>query len=215
MSELGRLQDIKYWNPISGQWQTTVPNFPVGHWGGLNCRGVNLSGTDQSLALRFYAYDPDGTLLDLWQTDYYVEAPGSGLSANNAVYCDVPGDYSQKCELLIAGVGVVDTVQQVVCHVGGELPPLAGHLHDPYVIDATTGETFYSLSLPVQIPIDHKVVIGVRWENDGDLAVLTAKFELIDPDGIPREIQTFDTELLPGQSTGGQTGSSVSLDKSG
>lgn len=111
-----KIDEVTYWNPISGQYQTTAPTFPVAHWGGMNVRATNIGTTDIWIALRFYTYNPDGSLRDEWQTSYYLEVPGSSLSANHAVYCDVPGDYTQKVDLLVQGIGVVDTVQEIICH---------------------------------------------------------------------------------------------------
>ncbi len=52
--------------------------------------------------------------------------------------------------------------------------------------------------------------------NDGgETATFTPTFELVDPDGISREVQTFTTVLSPSGHTGGQTGRVVELDKAG
>ncbi|GAJ22698.1 unnamed protein product, partial [marine sediment metagenome] len=133
---------------------------------------------------------------------------------------EFPGTYTFSVDIITSPLipyGVIGTLGNIpIAYVVGELPPLAGYVYQPMVYDTTTGEAFYSAELPVGIDGGHKVIVGIHWMNDGgQTATFTPTFELVDPDGISREVQTFTTVLSPSGSTGGQTGRSVELDKAG
>lgn len=113
----GELQDIQYWNPISGIHESTPPTFSVGHWGGLACRGVNLTGSTKEMYMHFDVIDPRGYLIDTWNTAIHIVPSGGGFSANYGVYCDIVGDYTMQCHLAIAGIGYVDSIWETICHV--------------------------------------------------------------------------------------------------
>ena len=111
---------------------------------------------------------------------------------------------------------MVDIAEKIpVAYATGEIPPLEGHLYSPFIHDATTGETYYSGSLPADLPLEHRVIAGAQFMNDGELATLTARVELVDPDGIVRIYGIGEKELDTGEHTGVQTGTSVKLDKGG
>ena len=115
--EEGKLQDIQYWNPISGIYESIPPTFSVGHWGGLACRGVNLTGSTQEMYMTFSVIDPRGYLIDTWGTNIHIVPSGGGFSANYGVYCDIVGDYTMQCHLAIAEIGYVDSIWETICHV--------------------------------------------------------------------------------------------------
>ncbi|MBA7707466.1 hypothetical protein ES703_116338 [subsurface metagenome] len=116
----GELRDISYWNPISGQYQSTPPTFAIYHWGGMGCEGVNLTDENQRISLHFYTYDPNNDLVDIWTSPLYTIKPGEGLLGSHAVYCEIPGAYKMRCELYMEGLGVVARTDTLVtCYATG------------------------------------------------------------------------------------------------
>lgn len=167
----GELRDILYWNPIAGSWQDTPPTFSAGHWGGLSCRGVNLTDQSRYMWMRFRAYDPSGNLVDVWTTDMFTVAPGQGLSASFSVYCDKPGDYSVICELYL-WVGdpytPKDSITRVIAHVTAVEEVRA--LIDTWWQWDAVKSSWVSPS-PTLIPLGENIGIRGRCKNTSDFTI--------------------------------------------
>ncbi len=218
---VAEITDIWYWDSSLGiynPWLTEPPTILIGTEAGAQAIVRNLSDEYLDLGLIVTAYDPLGNPLGLRIVGPTRLAPGDSLSNHYRVVTERPGIYTITTDIITSPTPpygkIGPTLSWPVAYVVGELPPLVGHVYDPFVLDVTTGEAFYSL--PVEIDWGHEVIVGIHWINDGgETATFTPTFELIDPDGISREIQTFNTELSPSEHTGGQTGDSVKLDKAG
>lgn len=221
--EQAEITAIWYWDPSVGYYNpslTEPPTILIGTEAGAQFIVTNLSNEYLDLGILITAFDPLGNPLGASIAGPISLPPGGTFGHQYRVITERPGIYTFTTDIITSPAPPYGTIGPTlswpVAYVVGEIPPLAGHVYDPVVHDVTTGETFYSLSLPVEIDGDHDVIVGIHWMNDGDeTATFTPTFELIDPDGISRELQTFDTVLSPSGHTGGQTASSVKLDKAG
>ncbi len=218
---LAEIRDIWYWDPSIGGYNpvlTEPPTILIGSEAGAQFIVYNLSDGYLELGLFISGFDPFGNSVGASVAGPVQVAPGSSFGGHLRAVTEFPGTYTCTVDIItgLYPYEIIGTLENVpVAHVVGELPPLAGHLKEPYLFDATTGERFSRLSFPVQIPFNHGVVIGVRWENDSNLAILTATFEFIDPDGVSRISGVASAELAPGQTAGAQTGEAATLDKPG
>ena len=218
---VAEITDIWYWDSSLGiynPWLTEPPTILIGTEAGAQAIVRNLSDEYLDLGLLITAYDPLGNPLGVSIVGPTRLAPGDSLGGHYRVVTERPGIYTITTDIITSPTPpygkIGPTLSWPVAYVVGELPPLVGHVYDPFVLDVTTGEAFYSL--PVEIDWGHEVIVGIHWINDGgETATFTPTFELTDPDGISREIQTFNTVLSPSEHTGGQTGDSVKLDKAG
>ena len=216
---LAEIRDVWYWDPSVGRYNpvlTEPPTILLGSEAGAQFNVHNLSDGYLDLGLYITLWDPFGNGVKGSIIGPARLPPGGSLGGHCRAVTEFPGEYTCTVDIItgLYPYEIIGTLENVpVAYVVGELPPLAGHLKEPYVADATTGEFFYTL--PAQIPFGHEVVVGVRWENDGNLAILTATFELIDPDGVSRISRVASAELGTGQMTGAQTGEAAPLDKEG
>ncbi len=214
------IEDIEYWDSILGHYIDEPPTIPVGNKCGARCNGRNRSDVAIYLSLDVTSYDPFDTPIELKTIGPARISPGGSLSIYDKVLLVYPGTYRFTFELFVgedwATRELIDIAENIpVAYATGVIPPLEGHLYDPFIHDITTGETFYSASLPTEIPSGHEVIAGVHFMNDGELATLTARVELVDPDGGVRIYGIGEEELDTGEHTGVQTGTSVKLDKEG
>ncbi len=220
---LAEIQDIWYWDPSTGSYNpalTEPPTISLGAEAGAQFIVYNLSDEYLDLGLFISAKDPLGNSAGASIAGPAHLPPGGSFGSHYRVVTDRPGTYTFTVDIITSPTipyGVIGTLENVpVAHVVGEIPPVAGHVYGPFISDATTGESFYHLDLPAEIDGGHRVIIGINWMNDGgEAAIFTPTFELVDPDGISRATKTLSTMLSPGAYTGGQTGVSVELDKTG
>ena len=220
---LAEIKEIWYFDPGIGTHNpelTEPPTIQIGEEAGAQFNLYNVSDGYLDLGLFITAFDPFGNALGAKKAGPTSLPPGGSFGVHYREVTKFPGTYTFTVDIITSNFppyGIIGTLEKVpVAYVVGEIPPLAGHVYQPFVVDATTGETFYSADLPVGIDGGHKVIVGIRWMNDGgETATFTPTFELVDPDGISREVQTFTTELSPTEHTAGQTGKSVELDKLG
>jgi len=220
---LAEIKDIWYWDPILGGYNmllTEPPTISIGSEAGAQFNVYNVSSGYLDLGLFITAFDPFGNPLGANIAGPTRLPPGGSLGSHYREVTKFPGTYKFTVDIITSSIppyGIIGTLKNVpVAYVVGVIPPLAGHVYEPFVLDATTGETSYSLSLPVEIIGRHKVIVGIHWMNDGSqTATFTPTFKLVDPSGISREVQTFNTVLSPTEHTGGQTGKSVELNKVG
>lgn len=162
---LAELRDIKYWNPISGSWESTPPTFSADHWGGLSCRGVNLTDQSRYMWMTFRAYDPGGNFVDYWETDMFTVNPGEGFAAGFSVYCDKPGDYSVTCELYLWDGDPYTpkaSVSRVIAHVTA-VEEVAALIDTWWLWDAV--ESDWVRPSPTLIPLGENIGIRGRCKN--------------------------------------------------
>ena len=217
---LAEFSRVRYWDASTGQYVSEPPTILIGSEAGADFIVENVSGGYLDIGLFVQAFDPFGNSLGAKMVGPTPLAPGGSLGGWYKITTEFPGTYTFTVDIITSPLipyGIIGTLGNIpIAYVVGEIPPLAGHVYDPLVVDSTTGETFYSADLPVGIIGGHKVIVGIHWMNDGgETATFTPAFELIDPDGTSREAQTFTTVLSPSEGTGGQTGRSVELDKAG
>lgn len=101
----GELRDIKYWNPISGSWESDVPTFPILNYCGLQCRAVNTLGRDCYFFMYWYGFSSYGHRLYQHLTDTIFLADGESIIDNIGFFCDLPGTYAATCQLFAWPVG--------------------------------------------------------------------------------------------------------------
>lgn len=223
MAQDAEIREIWYWDPSVGHyspWLTEPPTVLIGNEVGAQFIVHNISAGYLDVGFYITGFDPLGNSVGASITGIISLPPGGSFGGHYRVVTDRPGTYIFNAYVITSKTppyGIIESRENVpVANVVGEIPPVAGHVYGPFVHDATTGETFYSTDLPAGIASGHVVIIGVRWMNDGgQTATFTSTFELIDPDGVSREVQTFTTVLSPSGHTGGQTGKTVELDKTG
>lgn len=215
------IEDIAYFDPTVGSYILDAPpTLPIGQKGGAGCIGRNRSDIAVYLSMDATSYDPFGNGIKLKTVGPVRISPGGSLGIYDNVTLIYPGTYTMTFELFVGEVWetrqLVDKRNRIpVAYATGEIPPLEGHLNSPFIHDSTTGKSYYSGSLPAEIPSGHEVIAGIGFMNDGQLAVLTARVELVDPEGTVRIYGVGIRELDTGEHTGVQTGTSVDLDKGG
>jgi hypothetical protein len=102
---LGKLQDIRYFNPVTGTWQSSVPTFPFLNYARLCCTAVNTSGKDCYFFMYWYGFDSYGNRLYQHLTDTTLLAPGESITDYIQFFCDLPGTYCATCQLFAWPIG--------------------------------------------------------------------------------------------------------------
>lgn len=97
-------------------------------------------------------------------------------------------------------------------------PVVQGELYSASVQDWTTQQQWWEESFPIEIPLGHDVIIGVRFKNTGTAEVyFRVTLQLIDPDGlvaIEKICTPAPPPFVPGERSVCRT-STFAIDKAG
>ena len=193
----GELRNIQYWNPISRKWQSTPPSFPVDHWNGLACKGVNLSGETRDMYMYFEAYDPNGVRKDSWISQTFTIGPGGGFAANFGIYCNIPGDYRTTCQLIMDYYGIVDTIDKVVCHAT-TVEEVRALITDWWKWDWETS-SWVGVS-PTLVPLYEDIGVRGKARNKSDFTInIRMDIKTHSPSGKTKTITGDVESVLPGK----------------
>lgn len=183
----GSLTNIQYWNPLTGNAQNTAPSFPVDHFGGLYCRGVNNTGAAVNTAMYFEAYNPNGKMVKNWMTQTFNLKPNEGFSASFSFYCDIPGSYRVTCLLIMDYYGNVDFVDVIAAYATAA-PAADARLDTWWYWDAT--KTKWVDTSPTLIPLNSDIGLRVRARNISNVELnIRADVQYISPSGIVKTLK--------------------------
>ncbi len=152
---LAEFTRVRYWDASIGQYVSEPPTVQIGSTVGADFIVENISGQSLDIGLFVEAFDPFGGSIGAKLMGPGLLAPGSTFGGWYKITSEYPGTYTFTVDIITSPLipyGVIGTLGNIpIAYVVGEIPPLAGHVYQPMVYDATTGEAFYSAELPVGI----------------------------------------------------------------
>jgi len=144
---------VRYWDTSIGQYVSEPPTVPIGSIVGADFIVENISGQSLDIGLFVEAFDPFGNSIGVKLMGPGLLAPGSSFGGWHKITTEYPGTYRFTVDIITSPLvpyGIIGTLGNIpIAHVVGEIPPLSGFLHSPFVFDTTSGGVYYSAELPV------------------------------------------------------------------
>ncbi len=205
-TDLGELQDIRYWNALTSTWQSSVPSFPYNNYAKLRCTAVNTSGKDYYFYMTWYGFNIYGQRLYQHVTQVTKLASGKSMTDSIEIFCNLPGTYSATCQLwassvsgppwqLVDWIGTLD-IGVPIAYVSG-VPEIEASIDTWHLWDWETND--WVRPSPTSVPLNEKIGIQGVAKNEGDTTLrMRIDVQIRSPSGALQMVLGDDRYIPPG-----------------